>query len=445
MPPDDPMFPPGASIYKRQMASRMFYMILLFDTFVGCLWAGWTPPLYAFPAGSYDTSEPLNYASNDLLLPHARPKHLSEPTDVVFELHQFRILTHLRDIVSHTAHKTDYPVVLRIDRELRQDLDQLLAMKLAREDMTDNECIGFTVTNSSYTQRLLRLHRAWFLRSYTEEGFEYSRESVLSGARQMLNAHRNLFRKYGHKAAVRNGHYIYYHHLSSIIFLFVHALYTPELRQETKQEMIASRDLFVARPLSFGKRRGMQTVISERIQSAIRIMDVMIETIEKPLDLKHENIRELLQRIQTNASESCWEEINSVLSANKSKTNLKLNPNPMPNNPPLIPPSQANTTGRSLSNADKYRDSMAFPFFGSWQNTNPSGLSMEPGLGDPAAGSTGVSGSSALTGVSDVDGEMGVTGFPGNPGVGATWPDATPAGVAWSDGWGFDWDSLLGF
>ena len=79
MPPDDPMYPPGPSNYRRQMACRAFAFVLLSDTFMNYLWSGGHQPLFAFPPGSHDTAQPLNFTDQELLLPYGTPRPPTEP------------------------------------------------------------------------------------------------------------------------------------------------------------------------------------------------------------------------------------------------------------------------------------------------------------------------------------------------------------------------------
>ncbi|ORY35798.1 hypothetical protein BCR39DRAFT_512198 [Naematelia encephala] len=246
----DPAFPPRESTYARQIASRAFHILFFLDTFIAGK-QGLHQESYTFSEGTYNTPEPLNYTDDALLVETTPPRSWYEKTPEIWELHKIRIAKHWRRILAQLEEPGNfsYDVLLDIDRDLRKDHQELLALRL-NFDLSPQENLLFGMVNSSYQQRLQRLHRPFLLPSYEEDKYRYSRTVTLSTARQILIGHRKLITDFGGDPIVANSLYLFAHHLSAVSILLAQAIKEPDVRAEIADQVRLSCDTFHLASLS---------------------------------------------------------------------------------------------------------------------------------------------------------------------------------------------------
>ncbi|BEJ02764.1 hypothetical protein CcaverHIS631_0705590 [Cutaneotrichosporon cavernicola] len=238
--PDDPMLPPGHNDLARQIALRVFQATLYTDAFSSCGFSDMqTVPPTVFPMGNYDNTMPSNYCENDLTVPERlTPAPLSVKTEIIWTLFQVRMADHSRKITAALRHASTlaYETALEYDSGLQKDMRELMELRL-NGNLNDEEMLAWCITQSSYNQRILRLHRPFFILSFKEERYHYSQVTVVTAAQTMLTNFRGQVRKNPSRIALRHNKFLIVHQLSAILVLFIQCKLDPSSKASLQPEI----------------------------------------------------------------------------------------------------------------------------------------------------------------------------------------------------------------
>ncbi|GMK59820.1 hypothetical protein CspeluHIS016_0900370 [Cutaneotrichosporon spelunceum] len=250
--PDDPMLPPGNNNLGRQIALRIFQATLYTDAFSSCGFSDLqTIPPTVFPlgeagwhafltsSGSYDNTMPSNYYENDLTLPETlTPAPLSVKTEIIWTLFQVRMADHSRKITAALRHASTlaYETALEYDSGLQKDMRDLMELRL-NGNLNDEEMLAWSITQSSYNQRILRLHRPFYILSFKDERYRYSQLTVVTAAQTMLTNFRGQVRKNPSRIALRHNKFLIVHQLSAILVLFIQCKLDPASKPTLQPEI----------------------------------------------------------------------------------------------------------------------------------------------------------------------------------------------------------------
>nr|XP_019007330.1 uncharacterized protein I203_00928 [Kwoniella mangroviensis CBS 8507]OCF70791.1 hypothetical protein I203_00928 [Kwoniella mangroviensis CBS 8507] len=180
---------------------------------------------------------------------------------------------------------------------LRDAFTDFLALK-ADGELNQHESDAFDLTYSSYQQRFLRLHRPFFLRGYRDTQFDYSRITVVNGARQIAKTHRRLLNDSSDRSIVKSAVFMFQHHITALPILLLNALHDRSSSAQMRIELMESSEAFMR---SFNSGFQLHTRIAAK---GVCIADEMIKVIDNPPE-NLQNIEDLLQSInvQSKAAE----------------------------------------------------------------------------------------------------------------------------------------------
>ncbi|OCF74637.1 hypothetical protein I204_05017 [Kwoniella mangroviensis CBS 8886] len=296
----DPALPPSRPTYSIQMVRRVFHDLLLFDTYSIINSTDVSRKLlpYAFPDESILTPSPSNY-TDQAILSEGQPCPRSEKTPFVWTLHQNLISQEWRKIVVllENLDGIPYSAVMERNQVLRDAFTDFLALK-ADGELNQHESDAFDLTYSSYQQRFLRLHRPFFLRGYRDTQFDYSRITVMNGARQIAKTHRRLLNDSSDRSIVKSAVFMFQHHITALPILLLNALHDRSSSAQMRIELMESSEAFMR---SFNSGFQLHTRIAAK---GVCIADEMIKVIDNPPE-NLQNIEDLLQSInvQSKAAE----------------------------------------------------------------------------------------------------------------------------------------------
>jgi hypothetical protein len=142
---------------------------------------------------------------------------------------------------------------MMVNQALSESHQHLLNIN-AMNDLSPKELQAFAMLNSSYHQRLIRLHRPYLLRSYNDPKYEECRLIALSSARQIVTIHCKLLKQESTSSQststtiiivfLENAIFLFIHHISALLLLFVHQSNTKDQRGEVSDLLNKSTEAF---------------------------------------------------------------------------------------------------------------------------------------------------------------------------------------------------------
>ncbi|SCV71971.1 BQ2448_4665 [Microbotryum intermedium] len=195
MPVEDPGLPSGAHTLRREMALRLLRNLL----FVEWVSTNKLPP--EMTPNLIDSALPGNFDDVDLLREGiVQPRPYYDATDVSFDLIKWRIALVQRafnDIV-HGEGPLSYSSVLDLDRSYREIIDSFPTRYLPSYVAPFGEPLTTLWSRSMALQtinsRLVRLHRPFMYRGYTDSKYRISTDNAIVGARTVFMCQQSLDR-----------------------------------------------------------------------------------------------------------------------------------------------------------------------------------------------------------------------------------------------------------
>ncbi|GAA5825755.1 hypothetical protein JCM11251_000359 [Rhodosporidiobolus azoricus] len=255
MPPDDPAWPPGKNSLKREMAKRLWAVLVYQD------WLGANPRTrcYSISPLHFDTDDPSNVNDADLSLStsaiHPAPSAVLTDSSAsrvrIAMARQVRLvfdrIVLTRDFVSHDT-------VLELDAGFRNILDDLPERWTLAEDETEREMpmrrFQRHFVLEGLHNRIFRLHRPLLSRASKNPKYKASQEACLRSARAVVVSTHNI------REAVADIPYTYSHVLGAALVLFNdlfqaidHDLSAPEIDSKLSTLSLAL-EIFSSSPTS---------------------------------------------------------------------------------------------------------------------------------------------------------------------------------------------------
>ncbi|SCZ88574.1 BZ3500_MvSof-1268-A1-R1_Chr2-1g04500 [Microbotryum saponariae] len=195
MPVEGPGLPSGAHTLRREMALRLLRNLL----FVEWVSTNKLPP--EMTPNLIDSALPGNFEDVDLLREGiVQPRPYYDATDVSYDLIKWRIALVQRafnDIV-HGEGPLSYSSVLDLDRSYREIIDSFPTRYLPSYVAPFGEPLTTLWSRSMALQtinsRLVRLHRPFMYRGYTDSKYRISTDNAIVGARTVLMCQQSLDR-----------------------------------------------------------------------------------------------------------------------------------------------------------------------------------------------------------------------------------------------------------
>ncbi|ORY55152.1 hypothetical protein BCR35DRAFT_355790 [Leucosporidium creatinivorum] len=265
---DDPAWPSKPCALKREMGKRIWWFCASMD-FLFCMRAG----MGQIALGSFDTAEPLNVDDADLgleLTVKERPfEYLS---DMAFCIMKCGIAN--QTAIQFTADSNgdiDYSLVLDIGARMREALSRC---ERAVADSSDHRRpYHRTLMLLPQLNRVLRLHRPFFMRGWTEPLYATSTEDAMTAASAICLGLEEL------RVDDGNLEHVWFSFAYGLSAIFV--IYVTLLRDERKgptpateelRKLISSARAFYAR----GAQGDASTVVRQVSLQAVQVIDALL-------------------------------------------------------------------------------------------------------------------------------------------------------------------------
>ncbi|WWC72832.1 uncharacterized protein I206_106796 [Kwoniella pini CBS 10737] len=254
--PRDPAFPAQSPLYTREWSSRYVHSLLFLDEVLEALETDRRGSSKArsvrLTADHVTSPAPRNFRDEDLWCEGIDVKRKVEPqpsfvlTEVSWQNHAFRTAYYWKIIsgLIRDPSMMTLDIVRSIDSELRQGDNELLSLRNSHQ-LTRVQDILLESFHGSYQQRCLRLHRQYFLRSYSDRTYDFSQSAALSAARSIVQGHKNVVQKYDTFNPRFLALVFFSHHVSATVLLFIHGCLKPSARSDIQSELQSSLTLFI--------------------------------------------------------------------------------------------------------------------------------------------------------------------------------------------------------
>nr|XP_019049887.1 hypothetical protein I302_00306 [Kwoniella bestiolae CBS 10118]OCF28817.1 hypothetical protein I302_00306 [Kwoniella bestiolae CBS 10118] len=253
--PTDPAFPPQLPHFTREWASRLTHSLLFVGQIAEAIETdrreSGVSRSIRLTASEVSTPPPRNFRdeelwSRDMSTSRTEPHPSFVLTEVSWQIHAFQVAHYWKIISDHIRDPSTMTmeVVRSIDTQLRQGDYELLSLRSSHQLSTFQDLI-LESFHGSYQQRVLRLHRNFFMRSYSDPTYDFSQSAALSAARAIIKGHKDvserqiMFMAPGFPTLA-----FYSHHISAAVLLFIHACLKPSARQGIERELQVSMELF---------------------------------------------------------------------------------------------------------------------------------------------------------------------------------------------------------
>ncbi|GAA5868804.1 hypothetical protein JCM1840_005125 [Sporobolomyces johnsonii] len=269
MPPDDPAFPPGRNSLKREMAKRL-WAVLVYQDWLG---ANSRNRSYLISPLHFDTDDPLNL--NDSDLSPSTTSFQSAPSSVLTDssADRVRIATarQVRKVFDHVvlAKDSSYETILELDAGFRTILDELPERWTLAADEQEAPMLRFQrhFVLEGLHNRIFRLHRPLLSKASRNPKYKFSAEACLKSARAVVVSTHNI------REAVSDVPYTYSHVLGAALVLFNdlfqaidHDLSAPEIDSKIDTLQLAL-EIFSSKPSS--RALGLVVQQGQRILSGL--------------------------------------------------------------------------------------------------------------------------------------------------------------------------------
>ncbi|GAA6012945.1 hypothetical protein JCM10207_008390 [Rhodosporidiobolus poonsookiae] len=252
MPPEDPAWPPGRNSLKREMAKRL-WAVLVYQDWLG---ANSRTRSYQISPHHFDTDDPLNV--NDADLSPSTTAVQSAPSTVLTDSSADRVriamARQVRAVFDRVvlAREWTYETVLELDAGFRAILDELPERWTLAADEQEQPMLRFQrhFVLEGLHNRIFRLHRPLLSKAGKNSKYKYSAEACLKSARAVVVSTHNI------RDAVADIPYVFAHVLGASLVLFNdlfqaidHDLSAPEISSKISTLHLAL-EIFSSKPTS---------------------------------------------------------------------------------------------------------------------------------------------------------------------------------------------------
>ncbi|BGP31851.1 hypothetical protein JCM10296v2_003628 [Rhodotorula toruloides] len=275
MPPDDPAFPPGKNSIKREMAKRLWAVLVYQDW----LFATRVNLYYTISPLHCDTDDPLNV--NDADLSPSKTALTPAPSTVLTDssADRVRIATarQARAVFDRTVLVKDYSAqtIADLDAGFRLILDELPERWTLAADEHEQPMLRFQrhFVMEGLHNRIFRLHRPVFSKAQKNPALKFSSDACLKSARAVVVSTHNI------RDAVSDVPYTYTHVLGAALVLFQdifqaikHDLSTIEIESKMSTLQLAL-EIFSAKPSSLS--------LAAHVPQGHRILSGLLREVER--------------------------------------------------------------------------------------------------------------------------------------------------------------------
>ncbi|GAA6060062.1 hypothetical protein JCM10212_003023 [Sporobolomyces blumeae] len=252
MPPEDPAFPPGRNSIKREMAKRL-WAVLVYQDWLG---ANSRSRCYLISPMHFDTDDPLNL--NDSDLSPSQTTAQSAPSTVLTDstADRVRIATarQVRAVFDRVvlAHDSSIETIQDLDKGFREILEGLPEGWTLAADEQEPPMVKFQrhFVLEGLHNRIFRLHRPLLSKASRNPKYKFSAEACLKSARSVIVSTHNI------REAVVDVPYTFSHCLGASLVLFNdlfqaidHDLSAPEIDSKIDTLQLAL-EIFSSKPTS---------------------------------------------------------------------------------------------------------------------------------------------------------------------------------------------------
>lgn len=220
MPADDPAWPREACCLKRELAKRLWSFALSLD-WLYCTGAR----VSQVSEESFDTDDVCNLDDTDLglqLVPISRPPdHLTDVSFSRLKLFVARFTMKAEKVKSNSAGWIDYKSIIGLSKELENELIYYDTGESSTSVLNPAHKRGFMAC--MIHNKLLRLHRPFFVRSTGSHVYGHSRETCLKSAAFISDTLQTM-----HNASVEIRCFLCLYAIGAAIILFIHLLEQPD-------------------------------------------------------------------------------------------------------------------------------------------------------------------------------------------------------------------------
>ncbi|BGP39812.1 hypothetical protein JCM10449v2_003763 [Rhodotorula kratochvilovae] len=216
MPPEDPAFPPGKNSLKREMAKRLWAVLVYQDW----LAANSRNRCYLISPTHCDTDDPLNVNDTDLSpsTVSLTPAPSSVLTDSSADRVRIAMARQVRAVFDRVILARDwgYDTVLELDGGFRTILDELPERWTLAADEQEDPMLRFQrhFVLEGLHNRIFRLHRPLLSKAHKNPKYKFSAEACLKSARAVVVSTHNI------REAVADVPYTYSHVFGAALVLF---------------------------------------------------------------------------------------------------------------------------------------------------------------------------------------------------------------------------------
>ncbi|GAA5945324.1 hypothetical protein JCM3775_007595, partial [Rhodotorula graminis] len=216
MPPEDPAFPPGKNSLKREMAKRLWAVLVYQDW----LAANSKNRCYLISPAHCDTDDPLNVNDTDLSpsTTALAPAPSSVLTDSSADRVRIAMARQVRAVFDRVVLARDwgYDTVLDLDSGFRTILAELPERWTLAADEQEDPMLRFQrhFVLEGLHNRIFRLHRPLLSKAHKNPKYKFSAEACLKSARAVVVSTHNI------REAVADVPYTYSHVFGAALVLF---------------------------------------------------------------------------------------------------------------------------------------------------------------------------------------------------------------------------------
>ncbi|GAA5914952.1 hypothetical protein JCM8208_000782 [Rhodotorula glutinis] len=216
MPPEDPAFPPGKNSLKREMAKRLWAVLVYQDW----LAANSKNRCYLISPVHCDTDDPLNVNDTDLSpsTTALAPAPSSVLTDSSADRVRIAMARQVRAVFDRVVLARDwgYDTVLDLDSGFRTILAELPERWTLAADEQEDPMLRFQrhFVLEGLHNRIFRLHRPLLSKAHKNPKYKFSAEACLKSARAVVVSTHNI------REAVADVPYTYSHVFGAALVLF---------------------------------------------------------------------------------------------------------------------------------------------------------------------------------------------------------------------------------
>ncbi|KAL7425103.1 hypothetical protein Q5752_000791 [Cryptotrichosporon argae] len=251
----DPGFPPGNSLYKREMIARVVHTVFLLERIRGTVLADMGVASSSFIVDDVTTPYPGNYY-NAALWPSTgdlkeQPPWI--PVESTLQGHFFKMSRHWQRVsqLLREPERLTPEAAAECDASILRDERALMGIVYPKGKQTMWDEIVRASIRGSYHLRRLRLHRHLSLRL---PGDLDARTAALTAAHDVIHIHHQIATKYKRAIPSLLSIVFYAHDVSAAVTLFIHGCLDAAVRQANFDDIRLAHGLLECKYIGGAKR-----------------------------------------------------------------------------------------------------------------------------------------------------------------------------------------------